>query len=276
MTNHRAERQSRQHPVPDGTPVGGRRRAEQSRRHRFRHLPSLLTVAGLIAMALAGAAALTVNETPASPQALQLSSLSRGLSGTDAVSDDADPRERAISRDSERQALQDAADARLSQVAEQKAVQRNAELQTLSRAAAARAGEIAANQWHLPTTGYRLTAGFGAGGGLWASDHTGLDFAAPSGTPIVAVANGVITETGSAGAYGNQTIQTLDDGTEVWYCHQTSIDVAAGQRVTSGQRIGTVGSTGNSTGPHLHLEVRPKAGDPVDPAGALAAHGVAP
>jgi hypothetical protein len=167
-------------------------------------------VAGLIAMALAGAAALTVNEGPAAPQALQLSSLSSGLSGTDAVSDDADPRERAISRDSERQALQDAADARLSQVAEQKAVQRNAELQTLSRAAAARAGEIAANQWHLPTTGYRLTAGFGAGGGLWASDHTGLDFAAPSGTPIVAVANGVITETGSAGAYGNQTIQTLD------------------------------------------------------------------
>ena len=62
-------------------------------------------------------------------------------------------------------------------------------------------------------------------GGLWSSNHTGLDFAAPTGTPIVAVANGVITKTGSAGAYGNQTIETLDDGTEIWYCHQSEIGV---------------------------------------------------
>ena len=111
-------------------------------------------------------------------------------------------------------------------------------------------------------------------GGLWSSNHTGLDFAAPSGTPIVAVANGVITETGSAGAYGNQTIQTLDDGTEIWYCHQTEIGVNVGDRVIGGQQIGTVGSTGNTTGPHLHLEVRPGGGDPVDPYQALIFHGV--
>ena len=113
-------------------------------------------------------------------------------------------------------------------------------------------------------------------GGMWSSNHTGLDFAAPSGTPIVAVANGVITETGSAGAYGNQTIQTLADGTEIWYCHQTSIDVSPGETVTAGQQIGSVGSTGNTTGPHLHLEVRPGGGDPVDPYQALVFHGVAP
>ena len=113
-------------------------------------------------------------------------------------------------------------------------------------------------------------------GGLWSSNHTGLDFATASGTPIVAVANGVITKTGSAGAYGNQTIETLDDGTEIWYCHQTTIGVSPGERVIGGQQIGTVGSTGNTTGPHLHLEVRPGGGDPVDPFQALVFHGVTP
>ncbi len=113
-------------------------------------------------------------------------------------------------------------------------------------------------------------------GGLWSSNHTGLDFATASGTPIVAVANGTITKTGSAGAYGNQTVETLEDGTEIWYCHQTTIDVQPGQVVTAGEQIGTVGSTGNTTGPHLHLEVRPGGGDPVDPASALAVHGVTP
>ncbi|MEO7351607.1 MAG: M23 family metallopeptidase, partial [Marmoricola sp.] len=92
----------------------------------------------------------------------------------------------------------------------------------------------------------------------------------------VAVANGVITKTGSAGAYGNQTIETLTDGTEIWYCHQTTIGVSPGDTVNGGQQIGTVGSTGNTTGPHLHLEVRPGGGDPVDPDGALRYHGVTP
>ena len=113
-------------------------------------------------------------------------------------------------------------------------------------------------------------------GGMWSSDHTGLDMATASGTPIVAVANGTITETGSAGAYGNQTIQTLEDGTEIWYCHQTDIGVSPGDTVSAGQQIGTVGSTGNSTGPHLHLEVRPGGGDPVDPYQALVFHGLKP
>ena len=121
--------------------------------------------------------------------------------------------------------------------------------------------------------GYHLTARFGMAGGLWSSNHTGLDFAAPTGTPIFAVANGVITETGSAGAYGNRTIETLADGTEIWYCHQNSIGVQVGQAVIGGQQIGEVGSTGNTTGPHLHLEVRPGAGDPVDPDQALVFHG---
>ena len=173
--------------------------------------------------------------------------------------------------------MQDAADERLEAAAEEQAAERNAELKSLGKAAEARAGEIAKNQWHLPTTGYRLTARFGMAGGLWSSNHTGLDFAAASGTPIIAVANGVITKTGYAGAYGNQTVQTLEDGTEIWYCHQTDDRRHASARpVIGGQQIGTVGSTGNSTGPHLHLEVRPGGGDPVDPYQALVFHGVTP
>jgi murein DD-endopeptidase MepM/ murein hydrolase activator NlpD len=225
---------------------------------------------------VAGAGAVTVGNDPVAPSAITLSSQGQVLSGTDAVGFAGGPRERAISRDSERQALQDAADAQLEQAAEEQAAERNAELRSLGRAAEARAGEIAKNLWELPTSGYHLTARFGMSGGLWSSNHTGLDFAAPSGTPIVAVANGVITESGSAGAYGNKTVETLTDGTEIWYCHQTSINVQTGETVTAGQQIGTVGSTGNTTGPHLHLEVRPGGGDPVDPFQALVFHGVTP
>ncbi len=103
-----------------------------------------------------------------------------------------------------------------------------------------------------------------------------LDFAAPAGTPIASIANGVVSSTAYDGVYGNKTVVTLEDGTEVWYCHQTGFSVSAGDQVSSGQTIGTVGSTGNSTGPHLHLEVRPGAGDPVDPFTALAVHGLNP
>lgn len=233
-----------------------------------------------MALAVAGACAVTLDAQSAAQSAARntftLSTQGQALGGTDAVGFVGGPRERAISRDSERQALQDAADAKLQAAAEQDAAERNAALKSLGRAAEARAGEIAKNQWQLPTSGYHLTARFGMSGGLWSSNHTGLDFAAPSGTPIVAVANGVITKTGSAGAYGNQTIETLADGTEIWYCHQTSIGVSVGETVTSGQQIGTVGSTGNTTGPHLHLEVRPGGGDPVDPFQALVFHGVTP
>ncbi|WP_109505372.1 M23 family metallopeptidase [Nocardioides speluncae] len=127
----------------------------------------------------------------------------------------------------------------------------------------------------LPVSGYHLTARFGAGGSMWSSNHTGLDFAVGEGTPIHAIASGVITETVYDGAYGNKTVLQLEDGTEIWYCHQSSFDAGVGTKVTAGQVIGYVGSTGNSTGPHLHLEVRPGGGDPIDPAGYLAGRGLA-
>lgn len=123
---------------------------------------------------------------------------------------------------------------------------------------------------------YRLTGTFGEVSYLWSTDHTGLDFAGPTGTDIHAVAAGEVTEAGWSGPYGYRTIVELDDGTEIWYCHQSSIDVGVGDTVARGQVIGDVGSTGNVTGPHLHLEVRPGGGDPIDPAVALAEHDAAP
>ncbi len=144
------------------------------------------------------------------------------------------------------------------------------------RAEERRAAERRADRWVLPLAGYTLSAGFGESGSLWSSAHTGLDFAAAEGTPLVAVSSGVVTSTRYDGSYGNTTVLTLADGTEVWYCHQARFAASRGDQVDPGQVIGYVGSTGNSTGPHLHLEVRPDGRKPVDPAVVLARNGVAP
>jgi murein DD-endopeptidase MepM/ murein hydrolase activator NlpD len=265
----------------------GRRRAARPARSTplqlLGRIPAVPTVLGILVLAVAGTGTVAF-DTPASAGSYSATS----LTGTDAVGFSAagtssqssvqSSRELALSRDSERQAMADAADAELQQATEKQAAERNAALKSLGKAAEARASEIAKNQWQLPVAkgAYHLTARFGMAGGLWSSNHTGLDFAAPTGTPIVAVANGTITKTGYAGAYGNQTVETLDDGTEIWYCHQSEIGVEVGQKVLGGQKIGLVGSTGNTTGPHLHLEVRPGGGDPVDPFTALVFHGVTP
>jgi murein DD-endopeptidase MepM/ murein hydrolase activator NlpD len=87
------------------------------------------------------------------------------------------------------------------------------------------------------------------------SMHTGLDFAAPTGTPIYAVGAGVVTFSGRNGAYGNVVEITHGGGYKTRYAHAHTLKVAKGDLVQKGQEIATVGSTGRSTGPHLHLEV---------------------
>ncbi|MBC7278250.1 MAG: M23 family metallopeptidase [Nocardioides sp.] len=137
---------------------------------------------------------------------------------------------------------------------------------------------LKSNMWELPLAAgtYRITGTFGSSGANWSSTHTGLDFATSYGTPIRAVSRGTVTFSGWDGAYGNKTVITMDDGTELWYCHQSDFGVEVGQTVSPGETIGYVGSTGNSTGNHLHLEVRPGGGDAVDPDSALNEHGVDP
>ena len=122
--------------------------------------------------------------------------------------------------------------------------------------------------------GYHLTAGFGESSISGPASTPASTSPPPAARPSCRSQRRVVTEIGYDGAYGNKTVVTLDDGTEIWYCHQTSYAVSVGDSVRQGEVIGYVGSTGNTTGPHLHLEVRPGAGDPVDPYAALVAHGL--
>ncbi len=153
--------------------------------------------------------------------------------------------------------------------------ERAAKLDEMRKAAEQQAAKIKENKWVLPLAHYQITATFGQYG-LWASYHTGLDFNGNTGDPIMAIANGTVTSTGYDGAYGNKTVITLDDGTEIWFCHQTSIYVSVGDQVNGGEVIGTVGATGHVTGSHLHVEVRPGGGGPVDPFQAFVEHGIVP
>ncbi|MFJ9148879.1 M23 family metallopeptidase [Streptomyces sp. NPDC102270] len=173
----------------------------------------------------------------------------------------------------------DAAAAKAEKEAQEKAAaaKKKAEEAAAKKAEAARLAELA-KQYTLPTSSYTITGTFGQAGSLWSSGyHTGLDFAAPTGTLIKAIHSGTITEAGWAGSYGYRTILTLDDGTELWFCHQSSISVSVGQKVGTGDVIGRVGATGNVTGAHLHLEVHPNgSADGIDPMAWLRGKGLTP
>ena len=102
----------------------------------------------------------------------------------------------------------------------------------------------------------------------WGSLHPGIDIGAGTGTPIRAAAGGRVIVSGYSGGYGNLTVIDHGNGIATAYAHQSSLAAAAGQEVGQGQVVGYVGSTGFSTGPHLHFEVRVN-GTPVDPLGYL-------
>ncbi|MCI8470854.1 MAG: M23 family metallopeptidase [Clostridia bacterium] len=101
-----------------------------------------------------------------------------------------------------------------------------------------------------------ISSRFGAGSSMRKSSHTGLDIAASTGTPIAAAASGTVTFSGTKGSYGKMLVITHGNGVQTYYGHCNALYVSAGTQVSQGQIIGEVGSTGNSTGPHLHLEVR--------------------
>ncbi|MBT2389825.1 M23 family metallopeptidase [Streptomyces sp. ISL-1] len=158
--------------------------------------------------------------------------------------------------------------------AQAEAEKRAAEEAAAAKAEAARLAKLA-QSFALPTSSYTITSTFGESGSMWSSGyHTGLDFAAPTGTPIKAVHSGTVKSAGWSGSYGYRTVLELEDGTEVWYAHQSSISVSAGQKVTTGETIGRVGATGNVTGPHLHLEVHTSGGSGIDPMAWLRGKGL--
>ncbi|MDJ0343997.1 M23 family metallopeptidase [Streptomyces sp. H10-C2] len=130
--------------------------------------------------------------------------------------------------------------------------------------------------WVTPVERYTLSAGFDAPGEHWANRHTGQDFAVPEGTPVRAIGAGTVVETTCGDGFGNQIVVQHGNGYFSQYAHLSLMQVRVGQRVLPGQQIALSGSTGNSTGPHLHFEVRvtPQLGSGVDPVPWLRAHGV--
>ncbi|HEY9856758.1 MAG TPA: M23 family metallopeptidase, partial [Stenomitos sp.] len=128
-----------------------------------------------------------------------------------------------------------------------------------------------------PLPGAKLTSAFGprttdpvTGKALVDGHHDGYDLAAAMGTPIRAAKTGTVTFAGNRGGYGNAIILTHAGGWSTLYGHASRLAVKEGQTVQAGQVIAYVGSTGHSTGPHLHYELR-RNGVAVDPALALAA-----
>jgi murein DD-endopeptidase MepM/ murein hydrolase activator NlpD len=120
--------------------------------------------------------------------------------------------------------------------------------------------------WLIRPIGVEPTDRFGPRGNRF---HTGLDFPAPHGAPVRAAGRGTVVQAGwDDGGYGNVVVIRHPSSAYSWYAHLGSIAVARGQRVVAGTGIGTVGSTGHATGPHLHFEVRVR-GAAVDPLTAL-------
>lgn len=132
--------------------------------------------------------------------------------------------------------------------------------------------------WVCPIAGCagRFTSGFGARvspGGIGSTYHQGDDFAAAMGTGLRAMHHGTVTAAGWAGGLGLRVEVDFGGGVSAVYGHLSSLYVSTGQTVSAGQVIAASGNTGNSTGPHLHLEIH-IGGTPIDPAPWLRAHGI--
>ncbi|MDF3143666.1 MULTISPECIES: M23 family metallopeptidase [unclassified Streptomyces] len=150
-----------------------------------------------------------------------------------------------------------------------------------AQAAAKKAPAKKAVSWVSPVKKYTKSASFAQAGGMWQSTHSGQDFAVASGTQVVAAHGGTVVKAGGNGAgdgpaYGNAVVIKHGNGTYSQYAHLSRIDVKVGQVVKAGQHIAKSGNTGNSSGPHLHFEIRTTAnyGSAVDPVAFLRAKGL--
>ncbi|WP_420802787.1 M23 family metallopeptidase [Streptomyces adustus] len=130
-------------------------------------------------------------------------------------------------------------------------------------------------KYAIPVEHKGLSAYFGQAGVNWMSVHTGIDFPVSYGTTVMAATDGTVRTQWNS-AYGNMMIVTAMDGTETWYCHLSTYRVASGTTVKAGDPIAYSGNSGNSTGPHLHFEVRPGGGSAIDPLPWLRSHGLDP
>ncbi|WP_327279543.1 LysM peptidoglycan-binding domain-containing M23 family metallopeptidase [Streptomyces sp. NBC_01205] len=144
-------------------------------------------------------------------------------------------------------------------------------------AAKSAAGTVSAAGFVAPVGSTGISTQYKTPGAMWSSGyHTGVDFIASSGTTVRAVGAGTVVSAGWGGAYGNEVVIRHADGKYSQYGHLSQLSVSVGQSVTAGQTIGLSGSTGNSTGPHLHFEIRtgPSYGSDIDPLAYLRSKGV--
>ncbi|KRV46864.1 hypothetical protein AQ490_08760 [Wenjunlia vitaminophila] len=269
------------HPEEDAPPAGGRDEERiaalrdrdgttaRSRRRRGVRRSALLTVAvpSVCVVGVAGVAAATVvttssdkgsstqQDTAAKPMAkTPPSKLDSQLTNLSAGAEDFAGR---ASRTQERIDLK-----------ERQALERKRKEAEAARKEAMRPKFV------LPVAARGLSASYGQSGINWMSLHTGIDFPVGMGTSVMAATDGTV-RTQWNDAYGNMAIVTAPDGTETWYCHLSSTRIRSGS-VKAGDVIAYSGNTGKSTGPHLHFEVRPAGGSPIDPVQWLLSKGLDP
>ena len=139
---------------------------------------------------------------------------------------------------------------------------RDTERQNFAARALVAEREAAAQSWQLPIKNYVLTSGFGM---RWGRLHAGEDFAASVGTDLVAMSTGTVIFAGQESGYGNLVQIRYWDGTVSFYGHMARISVTKGDSLAPGQVVGQSGNSGESTGPHLHLEIHPDGGQAVAP-----------
>jgi Peptidase family M23 len=249
----------------------GSRGAARSRRRPPAKRSALLTVAvpSACVMGVAGIAAASVG-------ALSDDGKDTTLSASDAHA--VKPSVANSKLDSQLKTLSAGADDfadRASRTQERIDLKNQQELEKKKAAAEAALKERLRPKFVLPVTQKGLSAYFGQAGVNWMSVHTGIDFPVSYGTTVMAATDGTVTTKWNS-AYGNMLIVTAKDGTQTWYCHLSSYRVASGTVVKAGQPIAYSGNSGNSTGPHLHFEVRPAGGAAIDPLPWLRSHGLDP
>jgi len=225
--------------------------------------------AGVAALAATGVIGTLAAPAFAADNSVEQTGLTPVITIGDSIADKIDAQAAA-----QKQAAEEAARAK----ADAEAARKKAKAEREAKERAAREAERKRlNTFVAPISNSYVSTGYKTGGSLWSSgSHTGIDFHAASGTVVHAVGSGTVVQTGWGGAYGNQIVIRMADGTYTQYGHLSSIGVSVGQRVVPGQRIGLSGSTGHTTGPHLHFEARTTAeyGSDIDPVAYLRSHGV--
>ncbi|QIQ03093.1 M23 family metallopeptidase [Streptomyces liangshanensis] len=259
-------------PRPVGRSAGGN--GSRGRRRTPAKRSALLTIAvpSACVMGVAGIAAASVGDlagedkpdNTVSTQAADVSSAKKIAAANAQV----DSQVMAMSADA-----RDFGD-RASRTQERIDLQARKEAEKQKRLADAARKEALRPKFALPVAQHGLSAFFGQAGVNWMSVHTGIDFPVSYGTPVMAATDGTV-RTQYNTAYGNMAIVTSPDGTETWYCHLSSTKFRSGS-VKAGDVIAYSGNSGNSTGPHLHFEVRPGGGAAINPLPWLQSHGLNP